>query len=169
MTKLHPCPGRRRFGDVAAGGQPHLGMVRWHVLTGSGAAAFRRVLRPRGVIRRGGSGRARASRRRISNWCRASARARPGQGGRQARFALLIREAWVGGAQLQVGHQAVELQSPLGMTTKAPGLPAAGTISRAARIPSIRPDDVTDADFDFRFQIVDCSCCLAFLLMIEDF
>ena len=32
-----------------------------------------------------------------------------GQGGRQARLGLLIGEARVGGAELQVGDQAVEL------------------------------------------------------------
>ena len=57
-----------------------------------------------------------------------------GQGGRQARFALLVGEARVGGAELQVGDQAVELPVAAGDDDEGAFLYfLGGTVSRARK------------------------------------
>ena len=100
------------LGDVAAGGQADRGMVRRHGLDRerarrlsacscaqaaySGVAGFGAALEHQG-------------RQDLQVGVERLPVQGLGQGGRQARLGLLVREARVGGAQLQVGDQAVEL------------------------------------------------------------
>ena len=100
------------LGDVAAGGQADRGVVRRHGLDRQRARLFFGVfLRPGGVFRRVRFGAAlqHQGRQDLQVGVERLAVQGLGQGGRQARLALLIREARVGGAELQVGHQPVEL------------------------------------------------------------
>ena len=89
-----------------------------------------------------------------------------GQGGRQARFALLIREAWVGGAQLQVGHQAVELPVAAGDDHEGAFLDFLRRHNQPGPQGFLQsaPDDVTDCRFlifDFRLLIVHAALAIS--------